>query len=230
MADKETPGAGDETQGDPVQEPDSERNEESDTQIVAGDVPTKVCAHCSTQSRTNGAYCPNCGKPFVHSRASRKTVKIAAIAIAAVIVLGGATAVIARTVMHSNEVVAQETAAKKEKAAEAAAAAEVAAEEAAQEALDSAERDLRMTTVGEIEASITTDAQARVVEGILDGPIDKSSCTPLGGGSTDDLTAITTTFTCIAINKVNADGTASGYKFSATMNWDDGSYTWNLGD
>ncbi|TFC36230.1 zinc ribbon domain-containing protein [Cryobacterium sp. TMT2-42-4] len=230
MADQETPDRDDEAQDNPVQEPGTERGEEPGTQPIDSDVPTKVCAHCSTQSRTNGAFCPNCGKPFVHSRASRKTVKIAAIAIAALIVLGGGTAVISRTVVHNNEVVAQEAAAKKEKAAEVAVAAKVAAEEAAQEALDSAERDVRMTTVGEIEASITTDAQARVVEGILDGPIDKSSCTPLGGGSTDDLTAITTTFTCIAINKENADGTASGYRFSATMNWDDGSYTWHLGD
>ncbi|WP_166804501.1 hypothetical protein [Cryobacterium algoritolerans] len=51
----------------------------------------------------------------------------------------------------------------------------------------------------------------------------------VGRGSTDDLTAITTTFTCMAINKENADGTSSGYQFSATMNWDDGSCTWHLG-
>lgn len=230
MADEKAPDEGDDTQGIPAQEPVPGSSEESGAQITNGEVPTKVCAQCSTQSRTNGAFCPNCGKSYVHSRPSRKTIKIAAIALAAVIILGGGTAAIAQTVMHNNEVVAQEAAAKKKEAAATAAAQKVAAEATAQRASDSAERALRMTSVGEIEASITTDAQSRVAEGVLDGPIDKSSCTPLGGGSTDDLTAITTTFTCIAINKENADGTASGYRFSATMNWDDGSYTWHLGD
>ncbi|MCU1479198.1 MAG: hypothetical protein JWQ64_3891 [Subtercola sp.] len=80
-----------------------------------------------------------------------------------------------------------------------------------------------------MEVSITADAKKRVDAGTLDGPISSTSCTPLGGGSTDDLTAITTTFTCIAINKTDPDGTQSGYQFSSTMNWNTGSYTWHLG-
>jgi hypothetical protein len=44
----------------------------------------------------------------------------------------------------------------------------------------------------------------------------------------DDLTASTTTFDCLAVNEELDDGRASGYGFDATMNWDDGSYTWQL--
>jgi hypothetical protein len=29
--------------------------------------------------------------------------------------------------------------------------------------------------------------------------------------------------------KTNSDGTSEGYRYSATVNYDDGSYTWHLG-
>ncbi|MDY7541181.1 MULTISPECIES: hypothetical protein [unclassified Cryobacterium] len=194
-------------------------------------VTTKVCSRCSVQSQTNGAFCPNCGRPFDHSRAGRsRTIKIVAIALAALVVLGGGATAIALSVAHNNEVVAQEVAAKQAQADADAESKRVAAAAAAKKAADDAKRALRKTSVAGIETSITADAQKRVTDGVLQGPITRSSCTPLGGGSTDDLTAITTTFTCIAVNVENADGSASGYRFSATMNWDDGSYTWHLGD
>ena len=43
-----------------------------------------------------------------------------------------------------------------------------------------------------------------------------------------DLTALTGTFECIAVNKKNADGSSSGYRFSAAINWGK-DYTWHLG-
>ena len=46
----------------------------------------------------------------------------------------------------------------------------------------------------------------------------------------DDLTALTTTFSCLAVNKKNGDGTVSGYTFHATQNWTTGSYSWGLGN
>ena len=191
----------------------------------------KVCRFCSVQSQTDGSFCPNCGKSFVRSktRGSRKLRLFALAAVAIVMLAGGATAV-SLVVAHNNEVAAEQRVADKAEAAKAAEAAHVAAREQSRKAADVAERAERKTTVSAIETSITTDAQSRVDSGALDGPIIKSSCSPLGGGSTDDLTALTTTFTCIAINVENADGTASGYRFSATMNWDSGSYTWHLGD
>jgi hypothetical protein len=62
----------------------------------------------------------------------------------------------------------------------------------------------------------------------LTGPILSVSCTALGGGSSDDLTSLTGTFECIAVNQKNADGSSSGYRFSATINWNK-DYTWHLG-
>ncbi len=80
-----------------------------------------------------------------------------------------------------------------------------------------------------MQASITKDAKKRVDEGVLEGPIFYTSCDPLGGGSVDDLTALTTTFECIGVNEKLKAGQVRGWAFSATMNWDEGSWTWSLG-
>ncbi|SDM69028.1 hypothetical protein SAMN05216368_10218 [Cryobacterium flavum] len=192
---------------------------------------TRVCSSCSVQSQTQGEFCPNCGKGFLKVNAwKNRRVRVTAIVIAAVVLLGGASAAIAMTIAHNDEVVAAEASAKAAKVEKESAAARLAASVKAQEVADDAERAVRLSMVGEVEGSITTDAQKKVSEETLEGPILRSSCTPLGGGSTDDLTALTTTYSCIAISTENADGTASGYRFSATVNWNDGSYTWHLGD
>ncbi|SEN30048.1 hypothetical protein [Cryobacterium luteum] len=205
--------------------------EMSEEHVDSESALTRVCSACSVQSQTQGEYCPNCGKGFLKANAwKNRRVRVAAIVIAAVVLLGGAGAAIATTVAHNNEVVAAEASAKAARIEKDKVAARLAATAKAQEEADDAERAIRLSMVGEVEGSITTDAQKRVSEETLEGPILRSSCTPLGGGSTDDLTALTTTFSCIAISKENADGTASGYRFSATVNWNDGSYTWHLGD
>lgn len=126
---------------------------------------------------------------------------------------------------------ADEAAAAKQREAEAAAEAEAeaAAAKEAQESEDDAERLYRVLVVTSLEESILEDAKDRVKEGTLTGPILEASCTPVAGGSTDDLTALTGSYDCIAVNEENDDGSASGYRFSATTNWDDGSYSWQLG-
>jgi hypothetical protein len=45
--------------------------------------------------------------------------------------------------------------------------------------------------VTQLQRSVTKDARKSVDAGVLDGPILNTQCTPLGGGSTDDLTALT---------------------------------------
>lgn len=238
MHDENTPSVGneslenqDETSEIAAAESSPDPLSESKVGTVAVGMPTKVCANCSVQSQTDGQFCPNCGKAFNRARKwDKRTLRIAAVILAAVVVLGGGGAVVAQTVAHNNEVAMQAADAKKAKAAADAETERAAAAARAKDAADTAERARRETSVAEIEASITKDAQGRVKDGSLDGPILKSSCTPLGGGSSDILTALTTTFTCIAISKENADGTASGYRFSATMDWDAGSYSWHLGD
>ena len=117
-------------------------------------------------------------------------------------------------------------------AAAAAAMAEqekVDAAKAAQERKDEAERQSRADAVLGIEASVQTMAEGHAADGVINGPIIDVNCSPVGGGSTDDLTEKTTVFECFVANKDNGDGTMSGYYYNATMNWDSGSYTYGLG-
>lgn len=196
----------------------------------------KVCRKCSVQSRTEGNYCPHCGasysKGFKPTKLTRQRVLILAI----VLVLVGASVATALIIQHSNQVQAEQAAAeakrKADEEAEAArtrAAEEAAAAKAAQEAKDNTEREFRALAVKELEKSVQKDATDRVKEGVLTGPIKRTACTPLGGGSMDDLTSLTGTFECIAVNEVKTDGSESGYVFSATIDWSKGTYTWHLG-
>ena len=194
---------------------------------------TKVCRKCSVQSLTVGGYCPSCGTPYVaRQRFARVNKRLVAIA-AAVLIIAAAGIAISLNIQQTNQVNAEKAAAasaaeaENKRQAEATRASQAAA--AAKEAADSTKRAQRKLIVTSLEDSIKKDAESRVAKGVLDGPITRASCTPLGGGSSDDLTAITGTFQCIAVNKTEADGSSSGYRFSATVNWNDASYSWHLG-
>jgi hypothetical protein len=92
-----------------------------------------------------------------------------------------------------------------------------------------AKRAKRAAAVKDIEASVKKLAEKQVDEGLFNDPVLSVSCDPVGGGSTDDLTAKTTVFECFAATKDNGDGTLSGRKYHATMNWDTDDYTYGLG-
>lgn len=204
---------------------------------------TKICPKCSVQNKTDGKFCLNCGASYETRRLFTKFSKRVRIIIAAalIVMIGGIG--ISLSIQNTNRLNAEQaaaTAAAEAEQAAAAAAAEAEAEKkreseaaaraaAAKKSADDAERTLRKVIVTELEGSVLKDAQERVTRGRLDGPITRASCTPLGGGSSDDLTAITGTFQCIAVNMTNADGSSSGYRFSATVNWNTFSYTWHLG-
>jgi hypothetical protein len=194
---------------------------------------TKVCRKCSVQSLTVGAFCPSCGVPYVARRSlakvNKRVVLIGAVVVIAVIAGIGITL----NIQHTNQVQAEQAAAaaaaeaetkRQDEATRAAAAAS-----AAKQAADAAKRAQRKLIITALEESVQKDAESRVTKGVLEGPITRASCTPLGGGSSDDLTAITGTFQCIAVNKTESDGSSSGYRFSATVNWNDASYSWHLG-
>lgn len=227
------------TDGPPMANAGASASSDSQEQpgIAAADEPldpqTKVCRKCSVQSHTVGNFCPSCGSAYVAQRRFAKVKKRTVLIIAAVVFAVIAGTGITLSIQHTNQVKAEQAAA--EAAAEAqnkreAEAARVAAEEtAAKEAADEAKRALRVLIITELEGSILKDAKSRVTKGVLTGPITRASCTALGGGSSDDLTAITGTFECIAVNKTDADGSSSGYRFSATVNWNDASYSWHLG-
>lgn len=102
-------------------------------------------------------------------------------------------------------------------------------EERTQEVLDDLERRGRGQAVEKIEVSVKEMAEEHVVEGYIDGPILSVRCTPVGGGSTDDLDERSTVFDCFVANEKRDDGTAYGHHYNATMNWDTGDFTYGLG-
>lgn len=219
----------DETQGLAVNPPIEDTGSEVDGQ---GQVPVKVCPRCSVQSQTDGNFCPHCAASYIGPRPRSKISKrIVVVVIAALVIIGSAGG-LALKISHDNEVAAQLVAAAQvQKRASDAAKAKADADAAAaatKQAADDLTRAERTASVTQLEASILKDAKERVNSQTLTGPILSASCTPLGGGSADDLTAVTGTFECIAVNKKNADGTSSGYRFSATINWGK-DYTWHLG-
>jgi len=162
----------------------------------------------------------------------RRVGKWLAIAGAVAVLLGLIGGGIAWKVADDARVAAAEDAAAEEKAAaeeREKQEREDAAAEAAQERRDEADRSARRASVTEIETSVKTMAEGHAEDDIIDGPIIDVSCSPVGGGSTDDLTEQTTVFECFAANVDNGDGTMSGYKYNATMNWSSGSFTYGLG-
>lgn len=215
---------------DAAQSPEPDAGEAA----TPGESPIKVCPHCSVQSKTDGDYCPHCGASFVHGRKGlSKRTKVIVFSIVGVLVLAGAGVGVAQKISHDNQVTEDK---QRAEAAAKAAAEQRKQEEAAakaaqdqQDLKDSLERSVRRSSVREMRKSITKDAKKRVAEGVLDGPIYGTQCNPVGGGSQDNLEAKTTKFECLAINKKNGDGTVEGWRFSATMNWDEGSWTWRLG-
>jgi hypothetical protein len=167
---------------------------------------------------------------------NRRRLKWALIAGAAVLVLGLIAGGVAwkiadneRQAEAAAQAAAEQSAAEasEEQARQEAAAASAAA--SAQERADEAERTSRLASIPGIEASVKTMAEGHAADGIIDGPIIEVTCSPVGGGSTDDLTQQTTVFACFAAYRDNGDGTMSGYTYKATMNWSTGSYTYGLG-
>jgi hypothetical protein len=204
---------------------------------VSSEPPTRVCSRCSTQSQSAGTFCPHCGASYLKRRRRPGRKAIFAV-VAAVLILAGAGTGVGLKVKDDREQDREQAAearqqAEREREVEAqevadAAEAERVARRQAKLAAESAERKIRKSIIRQMQGSITKDARERVSDGYLDGPIKYTSCDPLGGGSVDDLTALTTTFDCIAVNEELGGGRVSGYGFAATVNWDKGSWTWQL--
>lgn len=194
---------------------------------------TKICRKCSVQSLTLSGFCPSCGTPYIargrFANVNKRILLIAAAVLIVVLAGVGITLNIQHTNRVNSEQAAAASAAEAENKLQAEATRAASAATAAKQAADASKRALRKLIITGLEDSVLKDAESRVTKGILEGPITRVSCTPLGGGSSDDLTAITGTFQCIAVNKTEPDGSSSGYRFSATVNWNDASYSWHLG-
>lgn len=77
--------------------------------------------------------------------------------------------------------------------------------------------------VKQLEAAIKKTADQGVSKALLVGPILGVTCIPDGTGNSHS-----TSYTCLAANVKNADGTKSGYFFTGVINWDSGQYVWRI--
>jgi hypothetical protein len=194
------------------------------------DRPTRVCPHCATVARTAGDYCSHCGKSYATKPRLSRRARIVVIAGAAVLLLAGAGAAIA--IKHNQD---QENKRKHALALAAVRARKLRAEEAQRESedeqklkRDSEERERRSDET-ELERAVEVDAKKLVTEEALSEPILGASCTPASGGSSVDLSSPTGSYSCIAITKREAGGEVSGYRFSGTIDFASGRFTYHLG-
>ncbi|WP_431446575.1 hypothetical protein [Aeromicrobium sp.] len=187
------------------------------------DPPLRVCPKCSAQSQVEGDFCPRCGTSYDRMRRRRPGRRSIIVGGAVLLLILGAGTGLVLKDRHDQQVQEDRAAALAEEHAEA-----EQAELDAQSEADESEREQRRDLIVELEKLIKKDAKANVKQGFLEGPILSASCTATGGGSTDDLTARTGTFDCIAVNEENKDDTVSGYGYAGTLDWDTGSATWHL--
>lgn len=198
-----------------------ERNATSEESIK--EQPLRVCPKCSVQAQVEGDFCPRCGAPYDRTRRRRLGKRSALVGgVILLLMLGAGTGLVLKD-RHDQQLKEDRATALAEEQAEA-----EQAELDAQAEADETEREYRREQIVELEKLIKKDARTNVRQGILDGPILSASCTATGGGSTDDLTARTGTFDCIAVTKKHKDGTESGYGYQGTLDWDTGTATWQL--
>jgi len=203
--------------------------EEEESTEPGGSRLTRVCRKCSTQTVGSDAFCPNCGTRFDRRRRLGRRGKQILAGVLLLIAAGGATAGIL-VKNHNDEVarqerIAQERADAAREAAEEAARKAAAARRARERAAHRIEVLLRKSLVKSLQQSVTKDALESVTDGFLDGPILRTECTPVGGGNIDDTAQHTGRFDCMAVSTINGDGTMSGYRYAATVNYEDSSYT-----
>jgi hypothetical protein len=192
--------------------------------------PTRVCPHCATVSHTAGDYCPQCGKSLIKKSRLSKRVRVGLGVGVLVLLLGGAGAAVA--IKHRED---EETKKKHAAALVAARHRQEQAETAKREAEDEqrtkreSEEAERRSNEKELERGVEQDAKKLVSEETLSEPILGASCSPVSGGSSTELRSSTGTYDCIAITKRESGGGVSGYRFSATIDFAHGSFTYHLG-
>jgi len=158
--------------------------------------------------------------------ADRKKKVVVASAVAAIIVAAGVIGLLIKN-SHDTDLRNAMSASSSSKAAAARSAANAEADRVRRET--AAERAERAASVPELEQAVKDMAEEHIAKGLFDGPALSVSCVPVDGGSTDDLDVKTTVFECFAATKDNGDGTLSGRKYHATMNWTTGEYTYGYG-
>ncbi|MFL5821924.1 MAG: hypothetical protein ACJ764_00620 [Solirubrobacteraceae bacterium] len=104
------------------------------------------------------------------------------------------------------------------------------AQQREQKAERQVEVTMRKSLESQLDAAITKDATHNADTGLLtSGPAQSTTCTPVSGGSSQNLSQSTGTYSCIAVYQTNSDGTQSGYRYGGTINFNSGEMTWQLG-
>ena len=206
------------------------------TQQEEREAPIRVCRKCSAQAQTGGEFCPHCGARYAtRQRSAKARLLMIGLPVVILLIAGGVAA--ALVVHHNNQVAAQHRAA--EAKARRVAAARLAARRAAQRQAQAAARvkraaaqakaDLakieRQSIVNALQGAVKNDAEKDVSDGVLNGPIMKVQCQP---ATAVDATAPIASYTCLAATS-ESNGVLSGYRFSASINVNTGSYSWHLG-
>jgi hypothetical protein len=185
-------------------------------QIPTASVPLRRCPRCSAESRTADEVCPHCGARFVgrrRIRAARPTRVIALVLVGLLVAAGAVAAFLA--IQRAN----QRAAAEKRQT-------QVRAQRQAAARREKIAR--RRQLVRKLELSVAKKAATDVASGVMAGPVRRTVCTPLGATNPNDPTQHTGSFECIAVTKDNPNGSYEGYRFSAIVSYDAGSYTSRL--
>lgn len=204
--------------------------------------PDRLCRRCSTVSSTTGDFCPHCGASYVRRRrlplpALRRRTKLVLAAVLAVLLVAGiGTGVVLQQQAEERterreraRANLRELEQRRERRRAVAAAASAAAEEEAASAEEELQRTFRTSSVRELRRSVTKDAQEKQEQGLLEDRATSTSCENTDGNE-DDLAEDSAAYSCIAVTEKSADGGSRGYEYSARIDFEDGSYTWELGD
>jgi uncharacterized membrane protein YdbT with pleckstrin-like domain len=145
------------------------------------------------------------------------------------LLVGGIVAGAIVKVNHDNQVAQQQEEEEKERERaqeEKAEEEELADEELeTEEELERIEAEYGRESVEELEGAITDDANGEAEEGISDY-VSETVCEAEGG--TVDTSLVAQNFSCLAVTSEEGEF-QEGYRYSATINYAKGTFTWRLG-
>lgn len=205
---------------------------------MAPEPTQKACRRCSTIVEADGDYCPRCGARYDGRRLSRRTRRIVLTGLL-VGLLGAGGGAAALVIHHDHVEAVRKRALRAREATEAHKQLEV--EEEAQRITETEHREaeqakrkeiaLRAALEHELEQAITKEARERVGDvpgGIPEATIFKTECLHTSGGSSQELSSTTGQFECVAVtNEPPPGGHETGYRYTATIDFETGAYTWH---